>query len=115
MEPTNLFIYNSLLNRSAELYQEAVTLIWQPIKTLPFPLSLSLPGRTLISFFLVMIAIVGSTLRGLILAFLNEPEVNLGPINFLLWIDQVCDVFINHCISIETLKNKYFDLANKTQ
>ena len=35
------------------------------------------------------IAFVGMTLRFIILAYLAKPETNLGPINSLLWIDQV--------------------------
>jgi len=35
------------------------------------------------------IVFLGMTLRAIILAFLAKPETNPGPINSLLWIDQI--------------------------
>jgi len=56
---------------------------------LPFPLNLHPMLSLIYLIYLVFILVEGTRLRLKIIAFLNAPESNIGPINFLIWLDQV--------------------------
>ena len=60
---------------------------------LPFPLNLSLPLKILITLCLCANQIFGTYFRAIIFAYLKAPETKLGPINKLIWIDQVNGIF----------------------
>jgi hypothetical protein len=58
------------------------------ISSLPFPLN-SHPLFQLIYLASLVFALVeGTRLRLKIIAYLNSSESNIGPINFLIWLDQ---------------------------
>jgi hypothetical protein len=58
------------------------------VSSLPFPLN-SHPLFQLIYMTALVFALVeGTRLRQKIIAFLNSSESNIGPINFLIWLDQ---------------------------
>ncbi len=58
------------------------------VSSLPFPLN-SHPLFQLIYLTALVFALVeGTRLRQKIIAFLNSSESNIGPINFLIWLDQ---------------------------
>jgi hypothetical protein len=59
------------------------------ITGLPFPLNLHPILSLIYLIYLVFILVEGTRLRLKIIAFLNAPESNIGPINFLIWLDQV--------------------------
>jgi hypothetical protein len=56
---------------------------------LPVPLYLPLEAKLLLSFSLILCLIFGFKLRLVILSYLRSPETNLGPINYLIWVDQM--------------------------
>jgi hypothetical protein len=49
-----------------------------------------------VGLFLLYLAtlVQGSRLRLVIISYINSPESNLGPINRLIWIDQINGVFL---------------------
>ena len=55
---------------------------------LPFPLYLPLHWKLFISSLLLISLVVGLQLRLIIFSFLRSPESNLGPINYLIWVDE---------------------------
>ena len=57
---------------------------------LPFPLYLPLQWRMVLAIILMIILLFGFKLRFVILTYLRSPVSNIGPINHLIWIDQVC-------------------------
>ena len=57
---------------------------------LPFPLYLPLHWKIVLAIILVISLVVGFKLRFVILSYLSSPESNIGPINNLIWIDQLC-------------------------
>ena len=71
---------------------ENVTLVglqfFDSTKKLPFPLNLHLQARMSIAVFFTFVLMAGIYLRKTIFDYLNSPETKLGPINFLIWMDQ---------------------------
>ena len=65
---------------------------------LPFPLYLSPPIKILISLVLLIVLAYGSKYRYIIFSYLRAPELKMGPINYLIWIDQVNGVFLGFTI-----------------
>jgi hypothetical protein len=72
-------------------------------KYLPFPLNLSIPARLSISFFFIIELILGIYLRKTIFDYLKSPETKLGPINYLIWLDQVNGLFLGVAISLRLI------------
>ena len=62
---------------------------WELVQDLSFPMNLSPGGTFLIAISLLLIICIGLVLRATILAYLCEPDIHIGPINYLLWIDQL--------------------------
>ena len=89
MEQTIFFDFEPVIDNSVQATEKTLLLKWELVLGLPFPMNLPPVGILLITLFLLLIIFVGLVLRGIILAFLSEPEINLGPINSLLWIDQL--------------------------
>jgi hypothetical protein len=56
---------------------------------LPIPLNLSYFWRILISISLLITLVIGGKYRRIILSYINSPETNIGPINYLIWVDQM--------------------------
>jgi len=56
---------------------------------LPFPLNLDPIWKCAFAISLLATLIEGTKLRRLIILFINSPESNVGPINYLIWVDQV--------------------------
>ena len=55
----------------------------------PFPLYLKAHWKILIVMSLLLIIIQGARLRKVIISYINSPEAGLGPINNLIWVDQI--------------------------
>ena len=66
-------------------------IVFQPLfeETFPFPLNLHPPWRIAIVISLLVNIICGTRLRIIILQYIQSPDTNLGPINILIWIDQI--------------------------
>ena len=60
---------------------------------LPFPLNLDSFWNIFFVLSYLITLYKGTKLRVTIISYLNSPESNLGPINYLIWVDQV-----NSCI-----------------
>ena len=56
---------------------------------LPFPLYLDESWKWLITISLIFTIMEGTRLRIVVIKYLNSPEAKLGPINYLITIDQV--------------------------
>ena len=69
-------------------------------KRLPFPLNLNFHSRIFIALFFIIVLTIGIYLRKTIFDYLKSPETKLGPINFLIWIDQVWTILVHDCITI---------------
>jgi hypothetical protein len=81
-------------------------IIFRPInELLPFPLNLKYEWRIPIAMSLLMNMIFGTKLRIIILQFLKSPDTNLGPINYLIWIDE-----INGTLSAATISSRILSL-----
>ena len=65
---------------------------------LPFPLYLPPSVRIVISLVLLIVLAYGSKYRYIIFSYLRAPELKMGPINYLIWIDQVNGVFLGFTI-----------------
>jgi hypothetical protein len=68
------------------------TLIWfvpNDDDLLPFPLNLHMKWRILIAISLMLNLIEGTRLRMKIFEYLKSPDANQGPINYLIWVDQI--------------------------
>ena len=61
---------------------------------LPFPLNLAIHWKLLVAASLLTILIQGARLRKVIISFINSPEARLGPINYLIWIDQLNGILL---------------------
>ena len=73
------------------------------LEGLPFPLYLRFDSKLLISFSLILCLIFGFKLRLVILSFLRSPETNLGPINHLIWVDQINGLIYSIVILVRIL------------
>jgi hypothetical protein len=60
---------------------------------LPFPLSLNTYWKIVLVILYLLTLYKGTQLRVIIISYIHSPESNLGPINYLIWVDQ-----INSCI-----------------
>ena len=95
-----------LLNPKLNLSKENV-ITFGPFKnvTLPFPMNLSMEWRTIIAISLLINLIEGTRLRIIIFQFMKSPDSYLGPINYLIWMDQINGValaltILSHIISL---------------
>ena len=61
---------------------------------LPFPLDLPLFWKIILAFSLLFVLIKGAKLRLTIVSYLKSPETKLGPINYLILIDQINGLFL---------------------
>ena len=64
------------------------------LDSLPFPLYLSPPIKVVFSLVLLIVLAYGSKYRYIIFSYLRAPETKMGPINYLIWLDQVNGVFL---------------------
>jgi hypothetical protein len=93
--------------------------LYDDVTGLPFPLNLHPILSLIYLIYLVFIMVEGTRLRLKIIAFINSPESNIGPINFLIWLDQAntkilmfvqenltwCYVILSTCRFATHLKN----------
>ena len=56
---------------------------------LPFPLYLSPIWKIILSISLLATLIQGTRLRAIIVSYIASPETKLGPINYLIWVDEM--------------------------
>ena len=61
---------------------------------LPFPLYLHPIWKIIFSLTLLFTLIEGTRLRKIIIDFISSPESKLGPINYLIWVDQINSFFL---------------------
>jgi hypothetical protein len=86
MEETIFFDLKPINDSS---FQPTLLLKWELVQDLSFPMNLSPGGTFLIAISLLLIICIGLVLRATSLAYLCEPDIHIGPINYLLWIDQL--------------------------
>ena len=60
----------------------------------PFPFNLDYSWRLCISVAMSFILVSGIFLRKIIISYLLAPDTNTGPINLLIWMDQVNGLFL---------------------
>jgi hypothetical protein len=84
-----LYSFDLILNQSFERKANPIMLQLELVQDLPFPLNLSSIETFWLTVSLFLIICFGLVLRGIVLAYLCEPEIHIGPINSLLWIDQL--------------------------
>ena len=60
----------------------------------PFPFNLSYSTRIFISILMALVLVGGLHYRMLIFRYLVQPSTNKGPINLLIWIDQLNGLFL---------------------
>ena len=70
---------------------------------LPFPLYLPFEWKLCLAVSLVICLLVGFRLRWVILSYLNSPESNMGPINYLIWVDQMNGLLYSSVIVVRIL------------
>jgi hypothetical protein len=70
---------------------------------LPFPLNLPITWKLILSSSLLLILIQGTRMRFGIFRYINSPESALGPINYLIWIDEINGVFLGISIAIRIM------------
>ena len=61
---------------------------------LPFPLYLHPVWKVLLAITLIFTLIKGTRLRKIIIDYIISPESKLGPINYLIWVDQINSIFL---------------------
>ena len=61
---------------------------------LPFPLNLPLAIKYVICLLQVLTLCYGIILRATIFSFLRAPSTKMGPINYLIWVDQINGIFL---------------------
>ena len=61
----------------------------------PFPLALSYPLRALMALSLILNLIYGTKFRMTIISYIKSPETKVGPINYLIWVDQLNSIFLS--------------------
>jgi hypothetical protein len=70
---------------------------------LPFPLYLHPILKILLSMSLLLALVQGTRLRAIIIAYIISPETKLGPINYLIWVDEMNGVFLGVSIAIRII------------
>ena len=70
---------------------------------LPFPLYLPPILKILLSISLLVALVQGTRLRAIIIAYIISPETKLGPINYLIWVDEMNGVFLGVSIAIRII------------
>ena len=84
--------FKTKMDKLTFCYAENKTLAFTPFVDedgLPFPLFLSFQLRLAISISLLFSVFMGLKFRLIIFSFLRSPENALGPINYLIWVDEV--------------------------
>jgi hypothetical protein len=61
---------------------------------LPFPINLSYSFRLLICLTMTTVFLSGLYYRIFIFKYLRQPDTNMGPINLLIWTDQLNGLFL---------------------
>ena len=77
------------------------TIPWTPFsreESLPFPLYLSAPVRMIISILQTISLTIGFKYRSIIISYLRAPDTKTGPINYMIWIDQMNGCFLGLAI-----------------
>jgi hypothetical protein len=70
---------------------------------LPFPLSLPMIWKLILSSTLLLILLQGTRMRFGIICYINSPESALGAINYLIWIDEINGVLLGISIAIRIM------------
>ena len=71
--------------------------------SLPFPLYLPAFARVMISACLAIALVLGTNYRMMIFKYLQAPETKIGPINYLIWIDQLNGIFLGVSMAIKII------------
>jgi hypothetical protein len=72
-------------------------------QSLPFPLYLKYPSILFISLTLLISLLIGLKFRAIIFFYLKAPETKIGPINFLIWIDQINGLLLGVTIMLRLI------------
>jgi hypothetical protein len=97
MDKVQVLLHTSYNN--TEDYEDHV-IEFQPLSDefLPFPLNLKIEWRIIIVFSHFFNLIWGTKLKLNIFQYMKSRDANLGPINFLIWIDQINGTFFSASI-----------------
>ena len=80
------------LNKNSTTMEE---LSFTPVsESPPFPFNLDYSWRLVISMIMVLILLSGIFLRVIIIGYLVAPSTKIGPINLLIWVDQLNGIFL---------------------
>jgi hypothetical protein len=87
-----------MANSSFNFFNESLTVedfTFVPVRESPaFPFNLDYSWRLCISVAMSFILVSGIFLRKIIISYLLAPDTNTGPINLLIWVDQVNGLFL---------------------
>lgn len=86
MKPFRMFNFNNSHMDIVFNYDE--------VRELPFPLNLSSTSKHLLSLVMILALLFGLKLRSQIFSYLRAPETKYGPMDHMIWIDQVNGLFL---------------------
>ena len=67
---------------------------------LPFPLYLHPVWRFVLAISLLIVLNQGTRLRAIIISYITSPETKIGPINYLIWVDELNGILLGLSIAI---------------
>ena len=85
---------------------ENVTLVFNSFEddlNLPFPLNLNKGWTIVITLQQILTLVFGIKLRSIIILYLLSPDTKLGPINSLIWMDQINGIFLAFAIALRMM------------
>lgn len=96
MNPNTEFnIESSFLLSSSNNSLEVISFFpFREHESLPFPLYHSDSVKTFISIVLTITLALGLKFRITIISYLLAPDTKMGPINYLIWLDQINGLFL---------------------
>ena len=75
----------------------------QEIENLPFPMNLDRLHKMLITLTFMLVLVFGVKLRVRVFKYLTSDEVKMGPINVLIWLDQLNGLLLGLSILLKVL------------
>ena len=87
------------------LKNSSISILFKPFgehENEPFPLYLSFWAQLVLTLLLSLSLWFGLTLRSIIINYLRSPDTN-GPVNYLIWIDQLNGILLAIVIVVKIL------------
>jgi hypothetical protein len=90
-------VENNIVNNVENQMSNRTVIHFLPLSDsdgLPFPLNLYFHWRIILAFLFLVVLLKGAKLRLTIVSFIKSPETKLGPINYLILMDQINGLFL---------------------